>query len=61
MRQDSQKPDIDETDISTCRVRMISNELMECRVKKECRHALPFGNGKFCRHPLRHQIPNQHH
>lgn len=61
MSQDSQKPDNNETDISNCLVRVISNELMECRVDKECRHALPFGNGKFCRHPLKHQIPSQDH
>lgn len=54
-------PDKKEVDTSTCRVRKISDDLMECLVEKDCPHALPFGNGKFCRHPLKHQIPNQHH
>lgn len=62
MSQDNQTPpDNNEVDISNCRVRMISSDLMDCLVEKNCPHALPFGNGKFCRHPLKHLIPNQHH
>lgn len=50
----------DEVDISNCRVRKISDNLMDCLVEKNCGYALPFGDGKFCRHPLKHQIPTVH-
>lgn len=58
MSEDKQAPS--ESDIMDCRVRIISAELMDCLVDKNCKYALPFGNGRFCRHPLRHLIPSQH-
>lgn len=45
-----------DVDISKCRVRKISDSLMDCLIERNCSYALPFGGGKFCRHPLKQQI-----
>ena len=62
MSRDTQMPPgQEEADISDCRVCRISDTLLECMVDKECSHALAFGNGKFCIHPLSHQITKLRH
>lgn len=60
MSENNQKPPKDEKpDFSRCRVRKISTDLIDCLADHDCDHALPFGNGRFCRHPLKHLIPGE--
>jgi hypothetical protein len=42
-------------DPAICRVRKITAEIFECLAEdpKQCRCAMPFGFGHFCRHPQR--------
>lgn len=47
-------------DISTCRARLLGGtDLVECMMEAiGCQWAVPFGQGKFCKHPSAGQLVN---
>jgi len=55
-KQSGVKPKL--PDPAVCRARQIHDELVECFVEQavECKYALRYGFGWFCRHPQRHGI-----
>jgi len=55
-KQSGVKPEL--RDPAVCRARQIHDDLVECLVEQavECKYALRYGFGWFCRHPQRHEI-----
>lgn len=47
------------TDFRNCMPRKVAERLWECQTGGVCKFALPFGYGKFCKHPDVQQIAEQ--
>lgn len=50
MNQNGTDPD-SETGAVNCKIIRVTAGLWKCLTKVNCRHAIPFGNEKYCRHP----------